>query len=43
MSPEDQQAYLLRQKRKNTVVGFSVVGFVVLVFLITLLKQGFFV
>ena len=38
MTPEEQRVYQARQKRKNTAVAQALVAFIIVVFLITVLK-----
>lgn len=42
MTPEEQQAFLLRRKGRNRAIGLSLAGLCVLFFLITLAKLGAF-
>ncbi len=38
MTPEEQSLYQARQKRKNVAVALAIVGFVALIFVITMFK-----
>lgn len=40
LTPEQDRAYRALQKRKNRWVGLALLSFIVLVFVITVLKQG---
>ncbi len=38
MTPEEQALYQERQKRKNVAVALTIVGFVALIFIVTVFK-----